>query len=40
MADVELLLSARGADMEAVCRAADLLRQRVCGDEVTFVVNR
>ena len=37
---VELLLSARGADMRAVCEAADQLRRRVCGDEVTYVVNR
>jgi hypothetical protein len=37
---VELLLSARGADMKAVCEAADELRRRVCGDEVTYVVNR
>lgn len=35
-----LLLTARGSDFEAVCRAANELRQRVCGDVVTFVVNR
>lgn len=38
--EVRLLLSARGADMEAVVGAADRLRQLVCGDEVTYVVNR
>lgn len=32
--------AARGADYVAVCRAADDLRRRVCGDTVTFVVNR
>jgi hypothetical protein len=37
---VSLLLSARGADMDAVLAAADTLRHRVCGDEVTYVVNR
>lgn len=34
------LLSARGADMQAVCTAAGELRQRTCGDAVTYVVNR
>ena len=32
--------AARGADFEAVCSAADVMRRRVCGDEVTYVVNR
>jgi FO synthase len=35
-----LLFSARGADFDAVCRAADELRRRVNGDAVTYVVNR
>jgi FO synthase len=39
-ADVVALLQARGSDVAAVCRAADELRQEVCGDEVTYVVTR
>jgi hypothetical protein len=38
--DVELLLSARGVDMTAVVAAADALRSTVCGDVVSYVVNR
>ncbi|MEA2445815.1 MAG: synthase [Thermoleophilales bacterium] len=38
--DVAMLLSARGADLEHVVTAADSLRREVCGDEVTYVVNR
>ncbi len=38
--EVEKLLSARGPDLAWVCQAADRLRQRVCGERVTFVVNR
>eukprot|EP00884_Botryococcus_braunii_P011815 jgi/Botrbrau1/20634/Bobra.113_1s0059.2 len=34
------LFAARGSDFEAVCRAADEVRRRVVGDEVTYVVNR
>lgn len=34
------LLQARGADFRAVVAAADALRKLVCGDEVTYVVNR
>ena len=34
------LFSARGAEVEAVCSAADTLRQTQVGDEVTYVVNR
>ncbi|MBM14080.1 MAG: 7,8-didemethyl-8-hydroxy-5-deazariboflavin synthase [Halieaceae bacterium] len=34
------LFSARDADMEAVCQAADELRQSQVGDAVTYVVNR
>lgn len=32
--------AARGTDFSAVCAAADELRRRVCGDAVSFVVNR
>jgi hypothetical protein len=38
--DVKLLLSARGVDMTAVVAAADALRSTVCGDVVSYVVNR
>jgi 7,8-didemethyl-8-hydroxy-5-deazariboflavin synthase CofH subunit/7,8-didemethyl-8-hydroxy-5-deazariboflavin synthase CofG subunit len=38
--EVEALLSARGADAAAVRAAADALRFRVCGDTVSYVVNR
>jgi FO synthase len=38
--DVTSLLSARGSDVGAVCRAADALRREVCGDTVTYVVTR
>ncbi len=34
------LFSADGADFQAVVAAADALRARACGDEVTYVVNR
>lgn len=34
------LFAARGPDYNAVCRAANELRQDLCGDEVTYVVNR
>jgi hypothetical protein len=39
-AQVLALLSARGADMAAVCSAADELRRRTCGEDVSYVVNR
>ena len=35
-----LLLSSRGADVEAIATAADLLRRDRVGDTVTYVVNR
>jgi FO synthase len=38
--DVVALFRARGRDVEAVARAADLLRREVCGDDVTYVVTR
>ena len=34
------LFSAEGADFQAVVSAADTLRARACGDDVTYVVNR
>jgi FO synthase len=34
------LITAEGADLEAVCRLADDLRRETVGDEVTYVVNR
>jgi FO synthase len=39
-ADVERLFAARGDDFSAVCAAADELRATVCGEQVSFVVNR
>ena len=39
-AEIARLFESRGADFEAVCDAADALRRRVNGDEVTYVVNR
>jgi FO synthase len=38
--EVETLFRARGAEVEEIARTADALRARVCGDEVTYVVNR
>ncbi len=35
-----VLFRARGADLEAVVAVADQLRRQVCGDTVTFAVNR
>ena len=37
---IETLFSARGADVERVCEAADALRVRVSGGAVGYVVNR
>jgi FO synthase len=34
------LITAEGADLDAVCRLADDLRRDTVGDEVTYVVNR
>ena len=39
-ADIVRLFAARGAGFEAVCHAADLLRQRVNGGVVSYVVTR
>ena len=38
--EVEVLFRAHGADVEAIADAADELRARAVGDDVTFVVNR
>jgi FO synthase len=38
--DIVRLFAARGAAFDAVCRAADRLRQRVNGEEVSYVVTR
>jgi 7,8-didemethyl-8-hydroxy-5-deazariboflavin synthase CofH subunit len=38
--EIARLFSARGAEVEAVARVADRLRREICGDEVTYVVNR
>jgi len=38
--EVEALFRARGAEVEAVARVADTLRERTCGEVVTYVVNR
>jgi len=38
--DIVRLFQARGADFDAVCRAANELRQRVNGDTVSYVVTR
>jgi len=38
--DIVRLFQARGAAFDAVCRAADELRQRVNGDTVSYVVTR
>jgi FO synthase len=39
-AEVELLLRAEGADLEALVSKADEIRREMRGDEVSFVVNR
>ena len=39
-ADIVRLFAARGDEFDAVCRAADELRQRVNGDVVSYVVTR
>ncbi len=38
--DIAALFSARGNDFRRVCEAADTLRAEMCGDRVTYVVNR
>lgn len=38
--EVEMLFGAHGSDVEAIAHVADVLRSRIVGDNVTFVVNR
>jgi len=38
--NIAQLFNARGDDFIAVCRSADRLRESLCGDTVTYVVNR
>lgn len=38
--ELEVLFRAHGTDVEAIADTADMLRQRIVGDDVTFVVNR
>ena len=38
--EIEHLFQARGADFNAVCEAADNMRRQLCGDTVSFAVNR
>ena len=38
--EIVTLFSARGSDFDAVCAAADALRRTVCGDTVSYIVNR
>ena len=38
--EMELLLRARGDEVDAVCDAADAVRARICGDTVSYVVTR
>lgn len=38
--EISRLFDARGDDFDAVCQAADSLRQSLCGDTVSYVINR
>ena len=38
--EIEMLFRSHGTDVEAIADAADILRDRTVGDDVTFVVNR
>jgi FO synthase len=40
IADISRLFAARGNDFVAVCQAADRLRHSLCGDRVSYLVNR
>ncbi len=40
VAEISRLFDARGDDFIAVCQAADRLRQTLCGDAVSYVINR
>jgi FO synthase len=38
--EISALFHARGDDFDAVCQAADRMRQFLCGDTVSYVINR
>ena len=38
--EIERLFRARGPEVEAIARVADTLRERRCGETVTYVINR
>lgn len=38
--ELEVLFGARGEEVDAIARVADILRARSCGDQVTYVINR
>jgi len=38
--EISQLFNARGGDFLAVCQAADRLRKSVCGDAVSYIINR
>ncbi len=38
--EIVTLFSARGGEVERVCEVADDLRQKIVGDDVTYVINR
>ncbi|NIB42154.1 5-amino-6-(D-ribitylamino)uracil--L-tyrosine 4-hydroxyphenyl transferase CofH [Pseudomaricurvus alkylphenolicus] len=38
--EIAFLFSCRGEDLEYLCRQADKLRERHCGNTITYVVNR
>ena len=38
--EVERLFRARGVEVEGIARVADLMRERSCGEMVTYVINR
>jgi len=40
ISQISHLFNARGGDFMAVCQAADRLRKSVCGDTVSYVINR
>lgn len=40
VSEIERLFRARGPEVEAIARVADTLRERRCGETVTYVINR
>jgi FO synthase len=38
--EISHLFNARGGDFVAVCQAADLFRKSICGDAVSYIINR